>query len=357
MSAKRKYSDKESDKRDSKQVRRHGSSLPSPCTLAPPTSDQGLAFLMCEAYLTYRVDGEREMSRVRGCYPGCQEEAVCNFFQECISNYFETLVCKLFHVPPMHMPITVEVDLKQATMYGGYHSKSYSVDDVYTHTFVPVAEGMTDSIWTDPDEQAGFGISLLWSAYTIREHLTTESRNRIIGTLNRIKDEGHEMLRLDFRVIRYRVGCFVVGGDRVIEIIRGSDGILCDLRETSSWGPHPPQEGPPLPPPQEDPPQEEGQVADPVEHVPCSHLGHIEVHCEDAVSCDERHCEAHADRPGGCKAHNLPVPPPPPADLPVPPPPPPDCLPLPSMARTRLPANMMMDQPPGMFGSPMSLHH
>ena len=349
MSGKRKSSDKESDKRDSKQVRRHGSSLPSPCTLAPPTSDQGLAFLLCEGYLTYRVDGSREKSRVRGCYPGCQEEAVCNFFRECICAYFAPLVWRLFCEPPLAIPTEAEIDLGQIMMHGGYHSCSYSADELKNHDgLVIVAKCVADLIWTDPDEQAGFGISLFWSAFTIGDHLSQESRDLIIATMNRMKHEGHERLRLDFRVIRYRVGCFVVGGDRVIETIRGSDGILCDLRETSSWGPHPPQE---------DPPQEEGQVADPVEHVPCSHLGHIEVHCEDAVSCDERHCEAHADRPGGCKAHNLPVPPPPPADLPVPPPPPPDCLPLPSMARTRLPANMMMDQPPGMFGSPMSLYH
>ena len=313
MSGKRKSSDKESDKRDSKQVRRHGSSLPSPCTLAPPTSDQGLAFLLCEGYLTYRVDGLREMSRVRGCYPGCQEEAVCNFFRECICAYFAPLVWRLFCGPPLAIPTEAEIDLGQIMMHGGYHSRSYYVDELKNHDgLVIVAKCVADLIWTDPDEQAGFGISLFWSAFTIGDHLSQESRNLIIATMNRMKHEGHERLRLDFRVIRCRVGCFVVGGDWVIETILGSDGILCDLRETSSWGPQPPEE--------------EGQVSDPVEHVPFSQLGHTEVPCEDLVSCDERHCEAHTDRPGGCQAHGLPVPPPPPAHL----------LPLPCMARTGL---------------------
>ena len=309
---KRKSLDKESDERDSKEVRRHGSSPPSPCTpavrLVGAPGDQGLALLLCEGFLTYRVDGSREKSRVRGCYPGCQEEAVCNFFRECIHAYFAPLVWNLFSDPPLALRTEAGVDLDHIAMWGGYHSRSYSADELADHDgLVIVGKCRSDWIWTDPNEQAGFGISLCWNAYTVGDHLTTESCGQIMNTLSRMKNEGHERLRLDFRVIRCRVGCFVVGGDWVIETILGSDGILCDLRETSSWGPHPPQE-------------------DPVEHVPFSQLGHTEVPCEDLVSCDERHCEAHADRPGWCQAHGLPVPPPPPARL----------LPLPRMARTGL---------------------
>ena len=322
---KRKSLDKESDERDSKQVRRHGSSPPSPCTpavrLVGAPGDQGLALLLCEGFLTFRVDGSREKSRVRGCYPGCQEEAVRNFFQECVLLYFAPLVWNLFSDPPLALPTKAGVDLDHIEMWGGYHSRSYSADELADHDgLVTVGKFRSDWIWTDPNEQAGFGISLCWNAYTVGDHLTTESCGQIMNTLSRMKNEGHERLRLDFRVIRCRVGCFVVGGDWVIETILGSDGILCDLRETSSWGPHPPQEDPPHPP-QEDPPQEDP----PGDLIP--QLAHTEVPCEDRVSCDEPSSPSSSSsgRPSWCQAH-----------LPVPPPPPERMIPLPRFAMTGL---------------------
>ena len=134
---KRKSLDKESDERDSRQARRHGSSPPSTCTpavrLVGAPGDQGLALLLCEGFLTFRVDGSREKSRVRGCYPGCQEEAVCNFFREWICIYAAPFVWKLFCEPPLAIPTEAGIDLGQIMMHGGYHSRSCSVDELQNH--------------------------------------------------------------------------------------------------------------------------------------------------------------------------------------------------------------------------------
>ena len=191
--------------------------------------DQGLALLLVEGVGLYRCAAADPIVLLRANYEGCQRAQICGFFEECIRSYFGPHVWKLFDGPPCCVPATARIGSHCVTMYGGYRSSMYTLEDLCHREGLHEAEHpMFDVVWSDAEEHCGLGLSLRWDGCTFGDHMVDEFRKFVGEMFALLKEGSDERLIIDSRVVNRRVGYFAEGGDSVIEVHPGSEGLLCD---------------------------------------------------------------------------------------------------------------------------------
>jgi len=110
----------------------------------------------------YKIRYPSRICITRGNHESRQITQVYGFYDECINKYGNADVWTLFTDLFDYLPLSASIDGKILCMHGGLSPSLETIDHIRKldrFQDVPHEGPMCDLLWSDPDEQTGWGIS------------------------------------------------------------------------------------------------------------------------------------------------------------------------------------------------------
>ncbi len=120
----------------------------------------------------WQVRYPERITVLRGNHESRQTTLIYGFYDECLQKYGNSEVWKMFTDLFDYLPITALVENQVFCLHGGLSPSIDSLDHIRSLDRLqePPGDGpMNDLLWSDPEDQEGWGVSSRGTGYTFGE--------------------------------------------------------------------------------------------------------------------------------------------------------------------------------------------